>query len=86
MITTSSEWDSLAQRPGQDVTVVVRMYYGDESAYKSFASRDLTIGAEKFLGVIRGVPTIIQQLDMKEHTHSIQSLTLGINNLEYQPG
>ncbi len=86
MITTSTQWDSLCQRPGQEVTVVVRMYYGDESAYKSFANRDLTIGTEKFLGVIQGVPTVIQQLDMKEHTHSIQSLTLAINNLEYQPG
>ncbi len=86
MITTSTQWDSLCQRPGQEVTVVVRMYYGDESAYKSFANRELTIGTEKFLGVIQGVPTVIQQLDMKEHTHSIQSLTLRINNLEYWPG
>ena len=86
MITTSTEWDSLCQRPGQEVTVVVRMYYGDESAYKSFANRDLIIGTEKFLGVIQGIPTVIQQLDMKEHTHSIQSLTLAINNLEYWPG
>jgi len=86
VITTSTQWDSLCQRPGQEVTIVVRMYYGAESAYKSFANRELTIGTEKFLGVIQGVPTVIQQLDMKEHIHSIQSLTLGINNLEYWPG
>ncbi|MFC1543064.1 hypothetical protein ACFL4K_00830 [Candidatus Neomarinimicrobiota bacterium] len=92
MITTSSEWDSLCQVPGLNVTVLVRMYYGDGTSYKPFASRDINAGnssltdTDKYLGVIGPIPSVIQALDMKEHTHSIQSLTLEIDNLKDDPG
>lgn len=85
MINTSAEWDSLKQVAGGKPTVVVRMYYGDGTNFKSFASRDVTIGGEKFLGVIIKIPKIGHKLN-DDHSPSISTMKIEIDNLEYQPG
>ena len=46
MITTSSEWDSLKNVPGNTL-VLARLYYGDETSYISLSSDDIILDGEK---------------------------------------
>ncbi len=89
-IDVSSEWLSLSQIAGGKMTLLARMYYGDESAYISLSSGKPSpaLGTEKFLDVLSAdpFPEVAQELDMLEHTHSIQNLQLVIDNLEFEPG
>jgi len=70
--------------------ILARMYYGDESAYVSLSSGKPSpaLGTEKFLDILSAdpFPEVAQELDMLEHTHSIQNLQLMIDNLEFEPG
>lgn len=89
MIATSSEWDSLVQRAAGELSLIARMYYGAEGAndYISLSDRDgIEIAGEVFLGVLKGIPRNVSQLDMLKHTYSISGFTLEVDNLEFQPG
>ena len=85
MITTSSQWKSLVQRPGK-IVVVARLYYGDETKYISIATDAVSIGVERFMPFISQMPQINQSVDIETHNPTISNLTLEINNLLFQPG
>ncbi|MCK4578428.1 MAG: hypothetical protein KAU50_06540, partial [Candidatus Marinimicrobia bacterium] len=89
MITTSAQWKSLVQLAGGEMTVLARLYYGLQGAtdYISLADRDgVSIGAERFLGVLEKVPDVASLLNMDTHEYGITNFNLLINNLEYEPG
>ncbi len=85
MIDRSANWAVLSQRPGT-LAALVRMFYGTESNSVSLGTRRPKGIGEKFLGVIKSVPKLIQSLDFKTHEYSVGDLMLLIENLEFQPG
>jgi len=84
MITTSSQWDSLSKWPGQ-LLVVARLYYGDGTNYISLSSKDFILDSERFLGVLKTIPSIEQMVNIETHNPTIGSLSVSIDNLNFQP-
>ena len=95
MLTTSAEWDSLVHDPLAKMSVVVRMYYGDETDATDYVAltnrKGIVIGGEPYLNLIQKIPRIQSKIkvegDIKSlFEHSISGDSLIIDNLEYEPG
>lgn len=87
MITVSSEWRSLSQKSEGELTVLARLYYGDESAFISLiGGKNRVLFGEKFLGGIMKIPKIVSRLIMDTHEHSITIAKFEIDNLKFEPG
>ena len=87
MITTSSQWDSISKFPGK-LVVIAKLFYGAAGAndYIPLGSDDVRIGSDNFLGILKLVPRSVQKVDIKSHSYSIGSMSLSIDNLDYEPG
>ncbi len=86
MITTSAKWDSLASASKETPLALVRLYYGDETAYVPLGEKDLILEGVRYLGIVTSAPRVISEVNLETHKHSIGTISLELSNLEYQPG
>ncbi len=86
MITTSAKWKSLSATSKEKPLALVRLYYGDESAYLALAEEDLILEGVRYLGIVTSAPRMVSKIDLETHKHSIGTVSLELSNLEYQPG
>ena len=58
MITTSSAWDSLVLNSQTQVFPLIRLYYGDESAYVAVSTADITYESVFYRGLLKNKPSM----------------------------
>lgn len=82
MITTSTEWDALANVPG-NIIAVARMHYGDGTNYVRVAEEDVTIDGEFYIGALKTIPTVRGSFDWRKHTSSIGGGSITLSNVKW---
>lgn len=82
MITTSTEWDALANVPG-NIIAVARLHYGDGANYVRVAEEDVTIDGEFYIGALKTIPTVRGSFDWRKHTSSIGGGSITLSNVKW---
>lgn len=82
MITTSAEWDALANVPG-NIIAVARLHYGPGADYVRVAEEDVTIDGEFYIGALKTIPTVSGRFDWRKHTSSVGGGTITLANVKW---
>ena len=85
MITTSTAWDSLVLNSQTQVFPLIRLYYGDESAYVAVSTADITYESVFYRGLLKNKLSMREKIDTFSHRHSISNITLELINAELIP-
>jgi len=85
MITTSTAWDSLVLNSQTQVFPLIRLYYGDESAYVAVSTADITYESVFYRGLLKNKLNMREKIDTFSHKHSVSNITLELINAELIP-
>ena len=86
MITTSTSWDNLSKNRQTQVYPLIRLYYGDESAYIAVSSKDIVYESIFYRGLLQNNLSVREKVDSFSHKYSISNISLKLVNSEYKPG
>ena len=75
MITTSTSWDNLSKNRQTQVYPLIRLYYGDESAYIAVSSKDIVYESIFYRGLLQNNLSVREKVDSFSHKYSISNMT-----------
>ena len=83
MITTSTAWDSLVLNSQTQVFPLIRLYYGDESAYVAVSTADITYESVFYRGLLKNKLSMREKIDTFSHRHSISNAAVSQTYLRH---